>query len=59
LLAADSLGAWIRDKNGAVRYGFTIGPVAVKNVSQGFYADCAKLQAPAAQSPPSGAAEGK
>ena len=49
LLAADSLGAWIRDKNGAVRYGFTIGPVAVKTISQGFYADCAKRLTPAQQ----------
>lgn len=59
LLAAESLGAWVRDKNGAVRYGFTIGPVAVKNVSQGFYADCAKLQSAKVQATSDGAAQDK
>lgn len=52
LLASDSLGAWLADRSGAVRYGFTIGPVAVATATQGFIPACAATQrgaAPAAR----------
>ena len=43
LLSTYSMGAWVKDKNGAVRYGFTIGPVTVKDSFPGYYADCEKI----------------
>jgi hypothetical protein len=43
LLTTYSMGAWVKDKNGAVRYGFTIGPVTAKDSFPTFYADCEKI----------------
>lgn len=43
LLQAESLGVWVKDKNGFVRYGFTIGPVTVKNSFTTFLGDCQKV----------------
>jgi hypothetical protein len=43
LLGAESLGVWVKDKNGFVRYGFTIGPVTVKASVADFYAQCQRV----------------
>ncbi|MHC1481626.1 hypothetical protein ACYJW8_15385 [Frateuria aurantia] len=40
ILGTESLGAWMRDRNGAVRYGFTIGPIAVRDSTQFFFDAC-------------------
>lgn len=45
-----STGAWIKDKNGAVRYGFTMGPARVKDSYTTYFANCQK-SAPRAASP--------
>lgn len=43
LLQAESLGVWVKDKNGFVRYGFTIGPVTVKNSFTNFLGQCQQV----------------
>lgn len=43
LLSTYSMGAWVKDKNGAVRYGFTIGPVTARDSFPTYYADCEKI----------------
>lgn len=42
-LATYSMGAWIKDKGGVVRYGFTMGPARVKDSYASYYADCQKI----------------
>jgi hypothetical protein len=42
-LATYSMGAWIKDKSGVVRYGFTMGPARVKDSYASYYADCQKI----------------
>lgn len=40
LLTTYSTGAWIKDRAGAVRYGFTMGPARVRASFPTYYADC-------------------
>jgi hypothetical protein len=47
-LATYSMGAWIKDKSGVVRYGFTMGPARVKDSYASYGGDCQKIM----QSPP-------
>lgn len=42
-LSTYSMGAWIKDKSGVVRYGFTMGPARVKDSYASYYADCQKV----------------
>lgn len=42
-LATYSMGAWIKDKSGNVRYGFTMGPARVKDSYASYYGDCQKI----------------
>jgi hypothetical protein len=52
LLSTNSMGAWIKDKGGNVRYGFTMGPAMVKASVPSYYADCEKIvQRPRPQAP--------
>lgn len=46
ILDAESLGAWMQDRNGMVRYGFTIGPVAVRSSTQFFLEACRHMLEP-------------
>ncbi|XRD81860.1 hypothetical protein ISN76_16710 [Dyella halodurans] len=50
LLTATSMGAWISDRNGAVRYGFTFELDPVRNELKAYYASC-KQVAERARSP--------
>jgi hypothetical protein len=51
-LATYSMGAWIKDKSGVVRYGFTMGPARVKDSYANYYADCQKIvQRPGERAP--------
>lgn len=51
-LSTYSMGAWIKDKSGVVRYGFTMGPARVKDSYASYYGDCQKImQRPAARTP--------
>jgi hypothetical protein len=52
LLSTNSMGAWIKDKGGNVRYGFTMGPAMAKASFPSYYADCDKIvQRPRPQAP--------
>ncbi len=43
LLTANSMGAWISDRNGAVRYGFTFELDPVRNELKAYYASCKQV----------------
>ena len=43
LVTANSMGAWISDKNGAVRYGFTFELGPVRNDLKNYYASCQQV----------------
>jgi hypothetical protein len=43
LVTATSMGAWVSDKNGAVRYGFTFELDPVRSELKNYYASCQQL----------------
>ena len=43
LLSTYSMGAWLKDKSGVVRYGFTMGPARIKDSYANYYGDCQKI----------------
>ena len=45
LLSARSMGAWVSDRNGAVRYGFTLELDPVRADLKDYYASCAQAAA--------------
>lgn len=47
LLSARSMGAWVSDRNGAVRYGFTLELEPVRNDLKEYYASCEQAAAQA------------
>jgi hypothetical protein len=47
LLSARSMGAWVSDRNGAVRYGFTLELEPVRNDLKAYYASCEQAAAQA------------
>lgn len=47
LLTAESIGAWLNDKNGAFRYGFTMELDAVRSNVRDYYANCGAIAKPA------------
>ncbi len=48
LVSAHSFGSWLSDRNGAVRYGFTIAPNLVRSDLESYYAQCRQMMQPAA-----------